>query len=60
MDELFNLYDEQNILRNKLEAYDEDNLQLTPEEIDEIYDRLAEIDEKITYLQDEEDFGEGW
>lgn len=60
MDELFDLYDEQNILRNKLEAYDLGQIQLTDAEQDEIYERLSEIDDKIIYLQDEEDFGEGW
>lgn len=31
---------------------------LNDEELTE--EEIAEIQEKITYLQDEEDFGEGW
>lgn len=60
MDELFDLYRQENELNDKIEAYSMGEDELTDEEISDIQNELDEIQEKIIYLQDEEDFGEGW
>ena len=51
LDKIIALTDERNILLNKLEAYNNYDLDLTKEEQTEIYNKLEEIYNKLDILE---------